>query len=203
LKLRRDMATPHHDQPRDRDPVTAHRYAHPTVRQLQPVTAHPTQRHRNRRLPGRFVSAAARVAPRTTPVAMSHQEHSMPNPYQNSTELRARSTDAPQTRPLGRKRGLVDLVQSARAGDTDTWTRLVQGFDRMLRHIARSTLARCASWTSAAKRMSSASALASAAGLARPEEVMANRPAHDRPPPTPPRSHFSPGLREEHNHGFW
>jgi RNA polymerase sigma factor (sigma-70 family) len=33
---------------------------------------------------------------------------------------------------------LVALVHAVRAGDSEAWTRLVQRFDRMLRHIARS-----------------------------------------------------------------
>jgi RNA polymerase sigma factor (sigma-70 family) len=41
-------------------------------------------------------------------------------------------------RPSNDEHELVTLVESARAGDPDAWTRLVQRFDRMLRQIARS-----------------------------------------------------------------
>jgi hypothetical protein len=46
---------------------------------------------------------------------------------------------APRHRsPKSDEQGLIILVQSARAGDHDAWTRLVQRFDRMLHQIARS-----------------------------------------------------------------
>ncbi len=62
----------------------------------------------------------------------------MPIPCPSSGELRALPTVAPEGRPLGRDRELVALVQNARIGDPDAWTRLVHRFDGMLRHIARS-----------------------------------------------------------------
>jgi RNA polymerase sigma factor (sigma-70 family) len=61
----------------------------------------------------------------------------MPHPCPSSGATRALPSTARQERPLAREQELVALVDGARAGDADAWTRLVERFDSMLRHIAR------------------------------------------------------------------
>ena len=62
----------------------------------------------------------------------------MPNACPSSGESQALPAVTPRGRHAHRERELVALVRSARAGDSDAWTRLVRRYDRMLRHIARS-----------------------------------------------------------------
>jgi RNA polymerase sigma factor (sigma-70 family) len=62
----------------------------------------------------------------------------MPDPCPSSGDPRVLPAAAPPARQSCRERELVALVHSARAGDSDAWTRLVRRYDRMLRHIARS-----------------------------------------------------------------
>jgi RNA polymerase sigma factor (sigma-70 family) len=61
----------------------------------------------------------------------------MSNPSPSSSEARALPVVAP-TRGSSPERELVVLLQRARVGDPNAWTRLVRRFDRVLRRIARS-----------------------------------------------------------------
>lgn len=62
----------------------------------------------------------------------------MPSLHPSWKEAPARPATAPLKLSRDRDRQLVALVEAARSGDAEAWTRLVHRFDRVLRHIARS-----------------------------------------------------------------
>jgi RNA polymerase sigma factor (sigma-70 family) len=58
--------------------------------------------------------------------------------HHHRPEPRAQSPATSPARQADRERELVAIVYRARAGDSDAWAQLVQRFDRLLRHVARS-----------------------------------------------------------------
>jgi RNA polymerase sigma factor (sigma-70 family) len=58
--------------------------------------------------------------------------------HHHRPEPRAQSPATSPARQADRERELVAIVHRARAGDSDAWAQLVQRFDRLLRHVARS-----------------------------------------------------------------
>jgi RNA polymerase sigma factor (sigma-70 family) len=115
------MTTPPKSGPTTSELIAAHRYVHPTVREIS-VRSNPR-----------------RDAPVPTP--RSTVNHSQGSPRMHDAPERAVRALPRQGAPRqlsARHQELVALVNAARAGESSAWNELVRRFDQTLHHIARS-----------------------------------------------------------------